>query len=68
MGNSDWSTALAAALLQTIVSAIAIDLQDTVKSVQEGFGILSCPIGGVEIDHAWWIGPIPCPVIARQRP
>ena len=37
---------------QPVVAGVAIDLQDAVEAVQEGFGILARATGGVEVEHA----------------
>ena len=53
---------------QAVVSGVAVDLQDAAKTLQDPFGMLPAPTGGIGEDHTRWRRPAPRSVIAGQRP
>src|SRR5690606_5842599 len=68
MSDPDGLAPLARGSGQPIVTLVAINLQDTVKTAQESFGILASATWSVEVDHAGRVLAAPWPVIAGQCP
>lgn len=68
MGHPNGTAALSRRFGQTIVTLIAIDLQNAVETAQEGSGILTRASCDVEVDYTRRILAAPRPVIAGQRP
>jgi hypothetical protein len=68
MRHPNGRASLARGFGQAVVAGVTINLEDAVEAGEEGFGILACPTGGVEVDCARRGIAAPGPVIAGQRP
>lgn len=52
---------------QSVVSGIAVDLQNAAEALQYPFGMLPTPTGGIGEGNARWCCAAPWPVIAGER-
>jgi len=68
MGHLNGTTTLARGSGQPIVTLVAINLQDAVKTAPEGFSILAYATWSAEVDHAGRVLTAPWLVIAGQCP
>ena len=63
-----WRAALAAPAGQSVVSSVAVDLEDAVEAVEEVLGMFAAAPGRIEVDHAGRISSAPGAVVAGQGP
>jgi hypothetical protein len=68
MGHPNGRAAPARGFGQAVVAGVSVDLQDTFKAGEEGFGILARTSRGIEVDHPRRVLAAPRPIIAGQRP
>lgn len=59
---------LLATLGQRVITAVAIDLQETAIVPQMRLGALTLAIGRADVGHQWWIIAAPWPVVAGTGP